>query len=580
MSDRVRQKYQELSRLTVWQILEDTAARLPDKVAVIDGERRLTYSELLEESSRQADKLHAHGLGKGTVVAVYLPNSAQLVTLFYALQKLGAVIAWVNPNYRESEVRVILEKSGAEAIVLFQEWQDYDCLGGVLSLESVPRLENIIVCDASSESLVADPRVKSLGQVLESGARAAGVPEVESEDLSMLIFTSGTTGTPKGVMITQSQAVRAGYSYSLAVDASEDDVFIGFLPMSHSYGCGSLLVQPFLLGSTLVMLADFSPRKAFALIEKEKVTLQPAAPAHYILELGHKSREEYDLSSLRAGNIGGQAAPAGLIARVEEEMGVYISSMWGSSEVGAGLSLPYKTPLEVRERAVGYPLEGTKARVVDPETGEELDPGESGELLLEGWHVTQGYWGDPGETADQIPDGVLHTGDLAVKHEDGCFDILGRLKECVNRGGFKIIPSEVESLLLEHPEVAEVCVVGTPNPVLGESTCACVVPAGEVSEGALDLEGLRSFLDGRLADFKLPDELLVLEELPRMPGGVKVNRFGSGGLTELASDSDDKQTLFEDSLRFTRPRRYVDATSPILFLSPQDSGPGGRGARG
>lgn len=546
MSDGVRQRYQELSRLTVWEILKDTAARLPHKIAVIEGERRLTYQELWEESSRRAEKLHAHGLGKGTVVAVYLPNSIELVTLFYALQKIGAVIAWVNPNYRESEVSVILEKSGAEAIMLFQDWQDYDCLGGMLSHESVSGLDNVIVCDTPVESSGGDPRVKSLEQILGAEARTESAPEVKPEDLSMLIFTSGTTGRPKGAMITQSQVARAGFSYSLGVDAAENDVFIGFLPMSHSYGCGALLVQPFLLGATLAILDDFSPRKAFALIEKEEVTLQLGAPAHYILELDHRAREDYDLSSLRAGLIAGQPAPAGLITRVEEEMGIYISSFLGSSEVGPGLSLilPHGTPLEVRERAVGFPIEGTRARVVDPESGRELDPGESGELLLEGWHVTQGYWGDPEESAAQIPDGVLHTGDLAVRDEEGCFNILGRLKECINRGGFKVIPSEVESLAVKHPGVREACAVGTPNPVLGESICLCVVGDDRSSEAALDLEEVRSFLAGRVADFKLPDELLVLPEFPRMPGGVKVNRFGSGGLTELAKDHDDKQTMF------------------------------------
>lgn len=547
MGDRIKRNYRELSGRTVWEVLEETARRLPDKVALIDEGKHFTYREVLEESSRQADKLHAHGLGKGTVVAVYLPNSAQLVTLFYALQKLGAVIAWVNPNYRDSEVSVILEKSGAEAMLLFSEWQDYECLGGLLGLEAACGLENIIVCDVGPEFSSTDPRAKSLDQILRTEARAERAPIVGPEDLSMLIFTSGTTGRPKGAMISQSQAVRAGFSYSLGVDATEEDVFIGFLPMSHSYGCGALLVQPFLLGATLAILDDFSPKKAFALIEKERVTLQLGAPAHYILELSHAGREEYDLSSLRAGLIAGQLAPAQLITRVQEEMGIYISSFLGSSEVGPGLSLilPYETPLELRERAVGFPIEGTRARVVDPDTGRALGPGESGELVLEGWHVTQGYWRDPEESADQIPDGVLHTGDLAVRDEKDCFSILGRLKECINRGGFKVVPSEVEALLVQYPGVAEACVVGTANPVLGESICACVVKNSGLSDADLDLKAIRGFLDGRVANFKLPDELLVLPEFPRMPGGVKVNRFGSGGLAELAKDHDSKQTLFE-----------------------------------
>ncbi|MCL5942862.1 MAG: AMP-binding protein, partial [Actinobacteria bacterium] len=567
--------YEELSRLTAWQVLERTAARLPDKVAVIEGDRRLCYSELLAESARQAAGFARSGLAKGDVAAVYLPNSIELVTIFYALQKLGVVVAWLNPSYRQTEARFILENSGAKAVFLREEWQGFDYLAAVLGLSPPPDLETIVVVRPRDGFKVPDPRVRTLAEVRESaavagaagpspvagaagpspvagaagpspvaGAAAGPSPvadptaeplsvadptaeplpaavhpaDVGPEDLSMLIYTSGTTGRPKGAMIGQSQVVRAGFSYSLGVDATEDDVFIGMLPMSHSYGCGALLVQPFLLGATLALLDVFSPPAAFALIEKEKVTLQLGAPAHYTLELAYPQRRDYDLSSLRAGLIAGQIAPAGLITQVEREMGIYISSFLGSSEVGPGLSLilPYQTPLAVRERAVGYPIPGTEARVADPVTGEELGPGEQGELLLSGWHVTRGYWRNPEETAHQIRDGRLHTGDLVTRDEDGCFRILGRLKELINRGGFKIVPSEIESLLVQHPSVAEVCVVGTPNPVLGESICACV----RLEEGSPcpTLDEVRGYLEGKLAPFKLPDELLVLPDLPRLPG--------------------------------------------------------------
>lgn len=554
--------YEELSRLTVWQVLERTAARLPDKVAVIEGDRRLRYSELLAESDRLAVGFARSGLAKGDVAAVYLPNSIELVTVFYALQKLGVVVAWLNPSYRQTEARFILENSGAKAVFLCEEWQGFDYLAAVLGLSPPPDLETIVVVRPRDGFAAPDPRVRTLaearGAAMAAASRLSPATDapaeslrvavdpagVGPEDLSMLIYTSGTTGRPKGAMIGQSQVVRAGFSYSLGVDATEDDIFIGMLPMSHSYGCGALLVQPFLLGATLALLDVFSPAAAFALIEKEKVTLQLGAPAHYTLELAYPQRRDYDLSSLRAGLIAGQIAPAGLITRVEREMGIYISSFLGSSEVGPGLSLilPYQTPLEVRERAIGYPIPGTEARVADPVTGEEVGPGEQGELLLSGWHVTRGYWRNPEETAHQIRDGRLHTGDLVTRDEDGCFRILGRLKELINRGGFKVVPSEIESLLVQHPSVAEVCVVGTPNPVLGESICACV----RLEEGrpCPTLDEVRGYLEGKLAPFKLPDELLVLPELPRLPGGVKVNRFGRGGVAELARTADNKQVHY------------------------------------
>ena len=549
--------YEDLSHSTVWQAFSATADRLPDKVAVVDGDVRLTYGQLREEAEGLARGLSKLGLAKGSVAAVYVPNSAELVTLFYALQKLGVVIAWVNPNYREHELRFILDNSGAQALCLFEEWLGYGCLSAALSLEGLSELRTIVVARPAEGVASDDERVTTYSQVLssaaadDSGADDSGAAKevdaseeaVSPDDLSMLIYTSGTTARPKGAMIRQSQTVRAGFSYSLGVNATEDDVFIAVLPMSHSYGCGALLVQPFLLGATLVILDRFSAEGAFALIEKERVTLQLGSPAHYIMELGSQARERYDLSSLRAGLIAGQIAPAGLITRVEREMGIHIASFLGSSEVGPGLSiiLPYPSPLEVRERSIGYPLIRTEAKIVDPVTGEDLPPGESGELVLRGWHVTEGYWNNPEETANQIRDGWLHTGDLAVRDEDNLFSILGRIKDCINRGGLKVIPSEIEALLVEHPSIAEACVVGTPNPVLGESICACVILDADAEN--LTLADIRGHIKGRMADFKLPDEMVVLDEFPRMPGGIKVNRYGAGGVVELAKECETKECL-------------------------------------
>lgn len=550
--DDLTRIYEELSHSTVWQMLGKTADRLPDKVALVDGDVRLTYRQLREEATRIARGLTGLGLAKGTVAAVYVPNSAELVTLFYALQKLGVVIAWVNPNYREHELRFILENSGAQALCLFEEWQGYGCFSAALSLEGLSELRTIVVARPSEGFASDDGRVTTYAEVRTAGSvdpvDATDAPglsgeSVSPDDLSMLIYTSGTTARPKGAMISQSQTVRAGFSYSLGVNATEEDVFIGILPMSHSYGCGALLVQPFVLGASLVILDRFSAEQAFALIEKERVTLQLGSPAHYIMELGSRVRELYDLSSLRAGLIAGQIAPAGLITKVDREMGIHIASFLGSSEVGPGLSiiLPYPSPLEVRERSIGYPLTGTEAKIVDPVTSEELAPGESGELVLRGWHVTQGYWNNPEETANQIRDGWLHTGDLAMRDEDNCFSILGRIKDCINRGGFKVIPSEVEAVLVQHASIAEACVVGTPNPVLGESICACVILDSNAED--LTLADIRDHIRGQMADFKLPDEMVVLTEFPRMPGGLKVNRYGAGGVVELAKECDTKETL-------------------------------------
>jgi fatty-acyl-CoA synthase len=539
------EKFEEFSNWTVFRALEETTKRAPSKTAVIDGTKRATYAELLEATRRMAAGLSAAGVRKGDKVAIYIKNCIEMIIGFYALQSLGAVVAWINPLYREREARFILDNSGARMAFVSESWQGYDYLNALRAMKpELPLLEKIILIPSEPGGTFADGSALSVEELLR-GADATRAPatDIAPDDLSMLIYTSGTTGKPKGAMISHSQVIRAGWAYSLGVDATEQDIFIAFLPMSHSYGCGALLIQSVLLGSTLVLLDRFSPEAAFQLIEKERVTLQLAAPAHYILELEHPSRDRYDLSSLRAGLIAGQIVPRGLITRVEAAMGIYIASFLGSSEVGPGLSiiLPYKTPLAVREDYIGFPLSGTRAKIIDPMTGEAKSPGEPGELLLSGWHVTEGYWRNPEETANQIRNGWLHTGDLAAEDANGCFRILGRIKEFINRGGFKVIPSEVERLLLELPGVEEAYVVGTPNHVLGESICACL----KLRNGApsLSLTDLRAAISGKVADFKLPDELHILADFPRMPGGLKVKRFGEGGLVEMARNATDKEVF-------------------------------------
>ena len=356
----------------------------------------------------------------------------------------------------------------------------------------------------------------------------------------MLLYTSGTTGNPKGAMIRHYATVRGGFEYSRGTGASAEDIFIGFLPMSHSYGCGSILIQPILLQATLVLMDKFEVEKAFQMIEHEKITLQLAAPPHYILELNHQKRADYDLSSLRAGLIAGMVAPEGLIRRVENEMGIHLTSFWGSSEVGPGLGTmcPYPSPLEIREKYIGKPVAGTEVQIVDPETHKELPDGEIGELTLSGWHVMQGYWENPEETRKQIIDNWLFMGDLASREESGYLKIYGRTKDLINRGGYKINPHDLESLLIKHPKIDQICVVPTPNPVLGESICVCVIPNANQT---ISLKEIREFIKDKIAPHKLPDELCVMDDFPKLSGGVKIKKFGNGGLTELAARDEDRE---------------------------------------
>ncbi|MGD9286554.1 MAG: class I adenylate-forming enzyme family protein [Desulfobacterales bacterium] len=531
--------------VSVGQVLEKGAAQVPGKIAVIDGAIRKTYSELNSMANALAVSLTEIGLKKGDRAAVYMPNSIEFMVAFYALQKLGVIVAWVNPIYRKTEAQFILNNSEARAVFVFGEWDGRNHHDDILNFRNeLPNLEFIFPVGESKNK-----GTYSFYDLINKGLKKtlASVDIDPKHDLSMLLYTSGTTGQPKGAMITHHAAVRAGWEYSAGIKACAEDIFIGFLPMSHSYGCGAILIQPILLQATVVLMDKFEVEKAFQLIEQHNITLQLGAPTHYILELNHKNRSNYDLGSLRAGLIAGMIAPEGLITRVEQEMGVYLTSFWGASEVGPGLGTicPYPSTLEIREKYIGRPVPDTRIRIVEPSNHQELEEGEIGELTIKGWHVMQGYWKNPDETRKQIIDGWLYMGDLASKDENGFIKIYGRTKDLINRGGYKIYPHELESLLVDHPKVDQVCIVATPNPVLGESICACVIPR---EDQTITLEEIREIMKDQIAPHKLPDELCIMEDFPKLSGGVKVKKFGPGGLAEFAA-RDEKREKFRKNLK-------------------------------
>ncbi len=527
-----------LKSLSTGQVLERGAQSVPDKTAVVDGERRRTFKELNDMADALAASLSEIGFKKGDRVAIYMKNSIELMVAFYAVQKLGVIVAWVNPLYRKTEAEFILKDSEAKGVIIFREWEGYDYLDAILRMKgNLPEFESIILVGEGE----GDGIYRFDDLIKQGSNKPYNPPTIDTqEDLSMFIYTSGTTGHPKGAMITHYQVVRGGWGYSLGVNAHSEDIFIGMLPMTHSYGCGAGLIQSILLQSTIVLMDKFGPEKAFEIIEKEKITLQLAAPTHYILELNHKSRKNYDLRSLRAGLIAGQIAPEGLITRVEKEMGMYLASFWGASEVGPGLGIlcPYPSPLDIREEYIGQPIPDTRVRVVNPETLKELPEGEIGELTLSGWHAMKGYWKNAEETRKQIVDGWLFMGDLVSREKEGYLKIYGRSKDLINRGGYKIYPHELESLIIQHPKVEQACMAATPNPVLGECICACVIPkTGE----RVTLVEIREFLEEKIAPHKLPDELCIMNEFPRLSGGVKINKFGKGGLSELAEKDQNRE---------------------------------------
>lgn len=533
--------YEDLAHLSVGQALQRSAQMVPDKVCVFFKDRQMTYRDLDQKSRALAVSLQDKGIKKGDRVAIYMSSCPELYIAFYALQKMGVITAWVNAAYRTQELTFILTNSQAKAVFVQKgKDDDSDNFSLVQSLRGdLPYLSCTISLGGGKGE-----GVEAFEDLLLGGTKREFTgPAIDIyQDLAMLIYTSGTTGVPKGSMITNHQVVRGGYSHVRGVEATGDDIFLGILPLTHSYGCGTTLIQPIMIQASVILLETFAAEEVFKAIEGGKATLQHGAPAHYIMEMNHPNLDRYDLSSLRAGYLAGQICPEEVI-QWGEDRGIYLSSSWGNSEVGpgAGTMCPFGTPLDIRKKSVGLPIPGSEIKVIDQATGKEVPTGEVGEMMVRGPNVLKGYWQNPEETDKQLEkDGWLHTGDLVSMDHKGFIMMYGRSKDLINRGGLKIYPVEIESLILQHPKVEQACVVGTPNPVLGESICAVIIPRGDAK---ITLTEVRDFMKDKVAKHKLPDELSIVSEFPRIPGGIKVKKFGAGGVQELAAQDKNRQKI-------------------------------------
>ncbi len=527
--------FEDIRHLDLAQTLERSAALVPDKIALIYGNERITYRELNARTDALASSLQSLGIEKGDRVAVDLVNCPEQIVSYFACCKLGAVVAWCNPLYRAEEFRFLVSNSGARAVVLHREFKTFDYLAMLRSMrEQLPDLKHIIAVGGGS-----GPDVLDFDQLLRKGwgerYRRSGIDP--KSDLAMLLYTGGTTGIPKGAMHTHDVCIHNSGLGIPILDISADDVYLALIPLHHAFGLAHVTNQAVQAQASIVLMPEYSPELAFQLIQEHRVTVHHAAPTHILLETSHPNLRNYDLSSLRVGFGGGAVWPPEVFHRAENILGIQMFSGWGMAEVaGVGIYCDARDPN--RDDSIGKPLPDAAARAVDPDTGREVAPGEEGELLF-GGPILKGYWNNPAETARAIDsDGFLHTGDLVTIDEQGYIRVTSRIKEIIKRGGLSINPNETESLLCEHPRVREACVVPTPNPVMGESICACVVSR---DGSPLGLAEVRDFMRDKIASYKIPDELANFPDFPRLAGGIKIRKFGPGSVQEMAIADDTRQ---------------------------------------
>ena len=516
---------------TIYGLISARVAEHPDREAIVDARRRITYRELKEGIDRTAAFLRAQGIGRGDVVTIQLPNWIEFAFVFFALELLGAVANKISPDFRSREVGYILQFSRSRGYVCSQSFKGFDYPGMVRALmPGLPHLRFICIVDGASES---ERHTVSLALGLDRSAPLPASEQVamDANEVFRMAFTSGTTGNPKCVLHSFNTTLPACRALTRDMNVTAQDVFLIYLPVGLNWGY-LLLVQALILGARVVLLDRFSGRAALELIEREKVTFVCSAPASIIAMLNESDLERYDLASMRLVITGGASCPVETLRDFQQRMSGHLVELYGMLETGYHTYTRLIDDPEKVNGTIGRCVEGMGLRLLDP-AGIDVPRGEQGEIACDGPSVHLGYYNNPQANAEAFTaDGWFRTGDLGVIADGpGNVRIVGRSKEIINRGGKKFFPREVEEVLYTHPKVLHVAMIGVADARLGERNCLCIVPKGGAQ---VTLEEFNDFLRGQVATYKLPQMLRIIDELPTTPSGkIRKSVLRDGVLEDL-----------------------------------------------
>lgn len=504
---------------TLLEAFDAAVRETPDKIAVVaPGDARLTYATLAAQVERAAANLAAAGVAKGDVVSIQLPNCAEFVVVHLAATRLGAVTNPLLPNYRAKELEYILKFARSRVAVIRETYRGFDFAEMYRELRpKLPDLLTVFVAGGSD-----GPGMRRFEE-LTADAPAIADAEQGGDDVSALIFTSGTESTPKGVMHSHNTMMYGTSEMARLMRLTRDDVVWMPSPIGHGTGFLWGVRLAITIGGTLVLQDIWDAEEALRLIEAERCSFVLSATPFVTMLLDAPSLGTRDLSSFRIFGCAGAPIPSQLGERARRQIGCTLVGMWGMTECFVGSASPPDDPDDKLWGSDGRAMPGAELAIFNAERDQILAAGEVGELATRGPHVALGYFNDPERSASTFrADGWLFSNDLAVKDKDGYIRLVGRKKDIVNRGGLKISAREIEDLLIEHPAVDQVALVPLPDPRLGERGCACVVPR---SGAEVALEDLVAFLEARgVAKYKLPEFLSVVKEFPMTPSG-KIQRF-------------------------------------------------------
>ncbi|MBO7111570.1 MAG: AMP-binding protein [Bacteroidaceae bacterium] len=530
----------QLSERTLGDWLEHWAQETPDKEYIVYSDRdlRFTWKQFNERVDDMARGLIAIGVTKGTHVGLWAQNVPDWLTFLYACAKIGAVCITVNTNYKQNELEYLCKDSDMHTLCLTDgTWESNyvdmaytmlpelrECQRGHLESKRFPKLKNVVyIGQEKYRGMYNTAEILLLGENTDDDEFLRLRKSVNCHDVVNMQYTSGTTGFPKGVMLTHYNIANDGFLTGEHMKFTQDDKLCVCVPLFHCFGVVLATMNCLTHGCTEVVVERFDPLVTLASVHKERCTALYGVPTMFIAELNHPMFDMFDLSCLRTGIMAGSLCPIELMRKVEEKMYLHVTSVYGLTESSPGMSQTrIDDPDEVRYTTVGRDYEFVNVKVLDPETGKEVPVGTQGEMCCKGFNVMKGYYKNPQATAEVIDEnGYLHSGDLGIMDENGNYRITGRIKDMIIRGGENIYPREIEEFLYHLPGVRDVQVAGVPSKKYGEEVGAFII----LDEGAkLTEEEVRDWCRGKIARYKIPKYVFFVKEYP-LTGSGKIQKF-------------------------------------------------------